>query len=360
MSTRSGRRLRAAIATIGGLALAATLLAAAPAAAASPTACRVRNLDTGVTKASLQKAHNAAKAGQRLSVRGTCVGVTVLRKSLTITGIRTDTSGKPTLDAKLNGRVLNVNPGVKVTLKGVTIRNGAVDWGGSGVSNYGTLILRDVIVRGNTAERCAGIGNSGSLTLEGITSVRQNTVSWFGGGVCNAGTLTLKDSSSIRRNTAGPGLEAAYGGGLVNQEGSVVVMRGESAISDNQADRGGGVSNGGTLTMRDTSAISGNRASSGGGVYNWQTLTMRDSSAIARNSADGFGGGVANRGTLKMRGSSRITGNQAALLGSGYRGGGVWSQGDVTLDGVRCPMPGAMPNVSNNTPDDCWPDPMLP
>jgi hypothetical protein len=146
MSTRSGRRL--AIATIGALALAATLLAAAPAAAASPTACRVKNLDTGVTKNSLQQAHNAARAGQRLTVRGTCVGITTLSKNLTITGIRTATSGKPILDGgsrpvspwwELKGTVVTVKRGMSVTLRSITIRGGATDMsGGGGISNRGT------------------------------------------------------------------------------------------------------------------------------------------------------------------------------------------------------------------------------
>jgi nitrous oxidase accessory protein NosD len=116
----------------------------------------VTSLDTGVTKASLQKAHNAAKAGQRLTLRGTCTGVTTLRKSLTISGIRTKPSGKPILDAKLNGTVVTVQPGVKVTMRGLTIRGGAMPGLGGGINNAGTLVLRDVIVRSNTAMAGAG------------------------------------------------------------------------------------------------------------------------------------------------------------------------------------------------------------
>jgi hypothetical protein len=160
-------RLRAALATIGGLALAATLVVAAPAAAAAPTACRVKNLDTGVTKASLQKAHDAAKKGHRLTVRGTCAGITTVRKSLVISGIRNATSGKPFLDGKLNGTGVTVRPSVKVAMRGLTIRYGVADLGG-GIRNEGSLVLRDVVVRGNTADRGAGVYNQGGkLTLNG-------------------------------------------------------------------------------------------------------------------------------------------------------------------------------------------------
>jgi hypothetical protein len=297
MPTRSGTRLRAAIATIGGLALATALFAAAPAAAASPTACRVRNLDTGVTKNSLQKAHDAAKADQRLTVRGTCAGITVLRKSLTITGIRTATSGKPILDAKLNGRVVKVRPGVKVTMRRLTIRGGATPGSGGGILNDGTLVLRHVVVRGNTAGADGGgVANGRNLTLAGSSSIRANGAEVYGGGIYNSlgiGILTMKDSSSIRANTAG--------------------------------ERGGGVSNHGTVKMRG-------------------------SSSIADNQADHLGGGVYNEGTVRMRGSSSITGN-VVLEGGGPRGGGVYHFSG-TLAGVRCaPDPDA--NVKNNTPDDC-------
>jgi hypothetical protein len=298
MSTRSGRRLRAAIATIGGLALAAALLAAAPAAAASPTACRVKNLDTGVTKASLQRAHNAAKAGHRLTVRGTCAGITTLRKSLTITGISTATSGKPILDAKLNGRVVTVKYGVKVTMKSLTIRRGATPGSGGGINNSGTLVLRDVVVRGNTAAAGGGMVNHGGLMLKGSTAIRGNTAQYQAGGVLNAKgmvTLTMRDSSRIIRNSAG---------------------------------------------------------SDGGGVFNdTATLTMKDSSRISQNTAGALGGGVANLGfgLLRMRGSSSITGNDA-----GIGGGGVYNE-DSLLDGVRWEEPDTDDNnVWKNTPDDVY------
>jgi hypothetical protein len=295
MSTPSGSRLRAAIASIGSLALAAALLAAAPAAAASPTACRVKNPDTGVTKNSLQKAHDAAKAGQRLTVRGTCVGTTVLRKSLSITGITTATSGKPTLDAKLDGRVVTVRPGVTVTMKRLTIRGGATRASGGGINNAGTLVLRDVVVRGNTA--------------------------YVGGGVFNGGTLTMNGSSSIRGNTAW------VAGGVSNRAA--------------------------TLRMNGSSSIQGNTAQTAGGVDNSETSTivMKDSSSIKANTAANYAAGVSNHGLLRMRGSALITLNVTP-----GPGGGVYNDGG-TFDGVRCPPEGPA-NVYGNTPDDCWPGPL--
>jgi hypothetical protein len=211
MSTTQPRtRLRAALATIGGLALAATLVVAAPAAAASPTACRVKNLDTGVTRASLQEAHDAAKKGHRLTVRGVCAGPTTIRKSLVISGIRTKSSGRPILDGKLSGSVVTVNEGVKVTMKSLTLRYGLADSGG-GIYNSGTLVLRDVVVRANTAAFWGGGGvfndYGGIITLNGSSSIRGN-IAQSGGGVDNPGTMVMNGSSSIRQNTA-----TGYAGG---------------------------------------------------------------------------------------------------------------------------------------------------
>ncbi|MFO7532539.1 MAG: hypothetical protein R6W93_08755, partial [Candidatus Limnocylindrales bacterium] len=171
-----------------------------------PTACRVHNVESGVTGASFKRAVRAASAHDRLTIQGTCVGTTLIGRDLTITGVRTETSGLPTLDGIGTGPVLTVNPGRSVTLRNLTIQGGA-----RGIHNHGDLTLHDVIVRGNTAAVGAGIYNAAgsTLTLNGTTSIRDNEATALGGGVINAGLLVLNDSSSITRNTA-PGV----GGGI--------------------------------------------------------------------------------------------------------------------------------------------------
>jgi hypothetical protein len=342
-TTHPRTRLRAAIATIAGLALAATLVAAVPATAASPTACRVKNLDTGVTKASLQKAHAAARAGQRLTVRGVCAGPTTLRKSLTISGIRTKSSGTPILDGKLSGSVVTVKRGVKVTMKSLTIRNGATPDSGGGILNEGSLVLRDVVVRGNTADWGGGVAsiNGGRLTLNGSSSIKGNSAT-SGGGVENAGTFVMNGSSSIRANSAD-----SSSGGVSNVWGTFT-MNGFSSIRGNTAgSSSGGVANWGTFTMADSSSVQGNTALAAGGVHNDGTLVLKDSSSIRQNTAANYAAGVANRGTLRMGGSASITANSTH---PDSVGGGVYNDGG-TLDGVRW-SPDADPNVYDNTPDD--------
>ncbi len=245
MSTHSATRLRATTTLIGSLALVASLFATAPASAASPTACRVKDLDTGVTKASLQKAVGAASAGDRLRVQGICTGRTKITKRLTIIGIRTAASGAPTLKGPGSGTVLKITKrGVPVTVRNLTIRGGADGLGaGGGISNLGILTLDDVTVRGNNQSTGGGVWNDGRLILKGNTAIRDNTGNW-GAGVDNQGLLVMKGTSSISANTA-----STEGGGVYNGDD-------------------------GTLRMQDSSSIFSNTANVGGGVYLWDTATL--------------------------------------------------------------------------------------
>jgi hypothetical protein len=311
---------RAAVALVSA-ALLLALVATAPVTALSPTACRVRNLDAGTTRATLQGAVWAARAGDRLTVRGICRGTTRIGKDLTIRGVRTATARKPILDGAMRGTVVVARNGVRVTLRELTLRRGVAQEGGA-ILNQGVLVLRDVIVRASTAA--------------------------YGGGVYNYGTLILNGSSSIRGNaTVGP-TGASDGSALPRHHPGVVndlpgacgdAWQGTPDVA------GGGVLNGGTLILNGSSSISGNRTDIwGGGVYNAGILTLNGSGSISRNTAGTTGGGVYNVGTLTMAGSSSISGNTATA----YDGGGVCNLGD--LSGVVCGD-----NVHDNTPDDCAP-----
>jgi hypothetical protein len=171
----------------------------------------VTSKHSGETKASIEQAVLAAPAGDRLTVRGTCLGSIHVGKDLELRGIRTEGSGVPTLDGAGQGAVVRVKPGVTVTLRGVSIQGGD-----RGILNRGRLALHDVIVHGNHADLAgAGAYNAagGTLTLHGSTSIRRNTASGGGGGVLNAGTLVLSDSSSITGNVANAGSAQALGVG---------------------------------------------------------------------------------------------------------------------------------------------------
>jgi hypothetical protein len=320
--SRSGRR--ALVALLAPLLAAACL--APGAAAASPTACRVRDVESGTLSTSLQAAVDAAAQGHHLFVRGSCHGLTTIARSLTIRGVRTRLSGPPTLDGDLaGGAVLTVQAGVTLVLRGALVARDGVGWGqpGGGLLNLGVVELRDTV----------------RFTANQYTAVQ------------NQGVLRMFDHSQVRGNTGG-----MYGGGVYN--GGTLVMRGESAIRGNAADSAGGILNAnGTVRILDRASVRGNRAVYfGGGITNSrasndparQGVIVVSGHATIRNNVAGVnGGGVANWGMLTLRDAASITGNTA----SGGTGGGLWIDGG-TQHGVRC-APSASANVLGNTPDDC-------
>lgn len=231
-----------------------------------PTACRVRNVDSGVVRGSLQRAVRAASAGDRLTVRGTCKGTTTIPKDVRIRGTRNATSGPPTLDGRAGGSVVTVASNAAVTIRSLKVTGGE-DPSGGGIDNRGSLTLGDVIVGANAAENGGGVLNraGASLLLRGGSSVRRNIASARGGGVLNrvGATVRLKGSSAIRLNTA-----SQDGGGVLNAGSAVLILAGSSSIRANRAaGSGGGAHTGGTLVLRDSAVIAGNEAFAGGGIF---------------------------------------------------------------------------------------------
>jgi nitrous oxidase accessory protein NosD len=247
------------------LAASLAMLAAVPATpslALSSTACRVRNLDSGVTKRSLQGAVTAADAGQRLTVRGQCHGLTTIDKDLTITGIRPKGAARPALDGNGLGTTVITVEGTTVTIRSLRITGGD-GYGtsappfnnGGGVVNSGPLTLKNVVVSGNHASCGGGISAQAPLVLSGATKIRGNTSDGCGGGIDVDGSfrptsLLMKERASVSGNHTD-----GHGGGVNvygNAEAASLTMAGSSSIHDNDAGdlaSGGGVNNqGGTLS----------------------------------------------------------------------------------------------------------------
>ena len=99
-------------------------LGATSASAAKAATCSVKNTDTGTRTLALQQAVDAAKPGAHLVVKGTCVGGTFIDKDIAIAGVATRETGKPVLDGVERARVIAVKPGVRVSIRDLTIRDG--------------------------------------------------------------------------------------------------------------------------------------------------------------------------------------------------------------------------------------------
>jgi hypothetical protein len=145
-----------------------------------------------------------------------------------------------------------------LTLRSVTLSRGAGAFGeGGGVSNRGTLSIKNSTIRSNTG---GGVANFDfrTLTIENSTIVNNTGV-----GLFNFGTMAIVNST-ISGNTSG---------GIDNYAGRLTITN--STISGNSAkEAGGGVSNvsgfyygGGVITLHN-SLIAGNQAARGAEVYN--------------------------------------------------------------------------------------------
>ena len=195
---------------LGGLVLVFAVLVSGAFGGSRPSLCHVSgagNNDYG----SLQDAVNASSAGDSLKVKGTCVGSTVVDRSLAISGH----GAEATLDGGMLGTVLRIQEGVTLKLTRLTITHGAdtsTDGDGGGVRNLGTLTVKDSVVTDNRSGNGAGAG------------------------IYNAGDLTVTDST-ISHNRAG-----YFGGGLYNVLGATAALR-RTSVSDNTANIGGGIYN---------------------------------------------------------------------------------------------------------------------
>ena len=221
-------------------ALAAAGVVASPAASAAPP-CRVKNATQGTSFATvaglaLTRAIARANSGDRLDVRGKCVGSFVIDKSLDIYG-NPNKDDSTVLDGGRAGRVIVVDPLAVVRMTDLIVTRGYTSSGGG-----------------------AGIQNVGELTL--IRSyVFDNHAGGSGGGILNLGDLTVT-RTGVRFNSA-----AFDGGGMFNAGGGRGIVTYRATIADNTAPLGGA------------------------GIFSENQLEMHDS-LVTRNVTQGNGGGI--------------------------------------------------------------------
>lgn len=192
-----------------------------------------------------------------------------------------------------NNEVIEINPDlaepiVPLTLRKLTItggnNDGNDDAGGIQVARHGRLVIKGVVVAGNSAlsREGGGIHSYDNTTVRIVNSVIRNNAADGGGG------LSLEGSSTIVRSTIRNNRAEGQGGGIENWGSTRIVS---STVSGNRASgRGGGIWNDRNLTVTN-STISGNRTDDGGGGIGGQTneagdRTLLVNSTIARNVAD--------------------------------------------------------------------------
>lgn len=244
---------------ISAAALAAAGVVTSPAGAAPPP-CRVKNATQGTSFATvaglaLTRAIAAAEPGDRLDVRGRCVGSFVLDKSLDLFGNPNKADGT-VLDGGRAGRVVTVDPEAVVRMTDL------------------------VVTRGYTASSSgAGIANVGELTL--IRSyVFDNHAAYSGGGILNLGDLTVT-RTGIRYNSAG-----FDGGGMFNAGGGRGIVTYRATIADNRSVIGGaGIFSENQLEMHNSLVTRNVTEGNGAGILSVAGLVL-DNTPVIGNSPD--------------------------------------------------------------------------
>lgn len=213
-----------------------------------------------------------------------------------------------------------------------------------------TRLSRSVLSHNSTG---AGPGNGGGLHLTGAgtvtverTTVTGNTAASEGGGLWNSGLGAMTvDRSTITGNRAS-GADATMGGGGLFQEagpsGTLTVTRSEITgnVADGANGSGGGILNDqGSLVVERTTIAHNTAVRAGGGIeanLGTTTLERTDLRRNATGPTPGNGGGLhlTGGGTVRIdRGS--VTGNTAAA-----EGGGLWNSPTGTMTVTRTAIRG--------------------
>ena len=222
---RSGRCLLAICLGAGGL------IALAPRVGAAPNTCQARNVTKDLPSGSdLQIVIDAADPGDTIAVQYVCVGNFTISKDLTLVGRSTASVRRPSLDANGAGTVLIVS--AQVLLSNLRIRDGLATNGG-GILDTGTLLLENTVVRENKATDTGGgvyVGATGTLTMSHGSWVAANRAD-HGGGIANLGTATLNGTSSVRDNSVLVFPHYRDGGGVYNA--GLFTMNGSASVRNN-------------------------------------------------------------------------------------------------------------------------------
>jgi hypothetical protein len=254
-----------------------------------------------------------------------------------------------TISGNNSFRVIDV-PGVEVTLKDLTVANGAVtgDGGAVEIRDQGTLTLDGAVVRNSSATGTGGaiMVNTGS-TLNALRSViRDNQANGDGGGVFNDGGAVLLELTEVSGNTTngmGGGVAsvlsasrlttvnalivgntgATGAGGLLQSQGRMRILGTTFSGNTATAGNGGGVLNmGGGLAEISNATLVDNHADagSGGGYYDGggtstfkNTLAGGNTSSTVRKDLD------AGTGTL-VGNASNFVALEAGAIGFNFSG----------------------------------------
>ena len=274
---------------------------------------------------------------------------------LTVQGnITVEGAGRITLDGGDTYSLLHVLPGGRLTLRNLTLANGAF-LGAYPIENFGRLTLSNVTVSSNQSTEVGGaLYNKGILLVNGSrfldnqglgtpvsatsgaaiyndggTATVTNSVfrdnritSTIGGG----GAIAVAGGNFTIRHSRFENNRAREGGALYLITGSVVTVT-HSTFVANEARHGGAVASGGELQL-DYSRLCSNSTTAGDGGAIWvldgdldMTYSTLDNNVAARH-----GSAIACSAVNLSVIHSTLNDNRAGVFG-----GGIYSECDVNL-----------------------------
>jgi hypothetical protein len=201
--------------------------------------------------------------------------------------------------------VLEITGG-EVSIRGFTITGGSSSANGGGIrilSPSGSAIsLRDCAVRANLSFEHGGgiyVSSGVSLVIQECL-IAENSAARSGGGIYNDDGTVLVADSTIRTNTAD------LGGGIFNAAGVAygIVQMMRSTCSDNSANYGGAIANGGggaasSTLIVESCTFSGNSAGDGSAIVSdgaWGRVAQLSINSCTFRGTPSPGGIIYNEG----------------------------------------------------------------
>jgi autotransporter family porin len=234
-----------------------------------------------------------------------------IAKNMTIIG---ESQTGTIIDAQNLAQIFNINFGITLNLKEVTLTNGMSQYGGAIYNGGGTLTVDNSTFTNNSAFFFGGAiynENDGNLTVDNCTFTNNTAEHVDGGAIANSdGTLTVVNCT-FTNNTG------STGGAICNENGGTLTVDNSTFTNNTARGRGGAIGNfGGTNLTIENSTFTNNTASStGGAIYNWDTMTVTGNTFTNNTAYDG--GAIHNYNTGTMTVTSNTFTDNTATNGGG-------------------------------------------
>lgn len=253
---------------------------------------------------------------------------------------------KAAFDQNNPDRVLEIAPGAAATLKRITITGGVSSEAGGGIFNEGTLKLEGAWLLKNQSHGGAlggGIYNAPGSWLEtsGKTMFSENLSMSAGGALANfggsveLGETTLQENTALENGGAIANVRVGEKPGILYLNNSTTLVKNTAAGSDAV---GGAIWNGagGYLDIRNVTLRENRAVQQGGAIFNHETADALIMDSTLADNVVGFngknfarGGGLYNEGRITLNGVL-VRGNSTGS-GASTSGGGIWNKGNATI-----------------------------